>query len=309
MTTIDDQGIATVLLNRPDKMNALDMGMFRGLQRAALDLQRQPNSKRVRVVLLQGKGRAFCTGLDVPSVLKTGPFRNGAELLEKKPLATTNDNHDQHQPQEEKEEEERIPDLTDLAEAVAETSNLAQDVGYLWRQLPVPVICAVHGMCYGGGLQIALGADVRFCDPGARLSIMESKWGLIPDMSITVTLRELLRIDVAKELTFTGRVVRGDEAAELGLVTHCVPNPHREARQLAEALVEQSPDALRLAKQLYQRTWRTAATEQDCLQLETEYQRKLLLSWNQVAASSRNFGWKLPYRSKSNTSSSKDGTS
>jgi len=297
--TIDDAGIAHVVLNRPQKMNALDMDMFRGLQRAALELREQ---EKVRVILLRGNGRAFCTGLDVPSVVKTGPFRNGAELLEKKPMqlaesTSSSSNSD---------DEDYKKDLSDLAQALAETSNLAQDVGYLWRQLPVPVICAIHGMCYGGGLQIALGADIRFCDPDARLSIMESKWGLIPDMSITVTLRELVRIDVAKELTFTGRIVGGVEAAQLGLVTRCVPDPHLEAQQLAETLVQKSPDALRLAKQLYQRTWRTAASEQDCLQLETEYQRKLLLSWNQIAASSRNFGWKLPYWNANN--SSKDET-
>ena len=156
-------------------------------------------------------------------------------------------------------------------------------------------------MCYGGGLQIALGADVRLCHPDTKLSIMESKWGLIPDMSLTVTLRELVPMDVVKEWLFTGRIVRGTDAA--GLVTRCCEDPHTAADELAQELIQKSPDALRLGKQLVQQAWagRFAATEQDCLEWETDYQKQLLLSWNQVAASARNFGWKLPYRTTGNS--------
>lgn len=115
--------------------------------------------------------------------------------------------------------------------------NLAQDTAYLWRELPVPVIAALHGMCFGGGMQIALGADFRFATPDCKLSIMETKWGIIPDMSASITLRELVPIDVAKELTMTARVISGVEAAQLGLVTRCAEDPIEEANKLAKEIV------------------------------------------------------------------------
>jgi len=303
--TVDATGIAHVVLSRPRKMNALDLPMFRGLQQALAHLQEQQRS--VRVVIVRGEGRAFCTGLDVPSIVKNRPLKSGAELLERRPLPTaTSTQQLATKASDDDDDDDHVEsfNLSDAAHAVAETSNLAQDVGYLWRQLPVPVICSIHGPCYGGGLQIALGADLRFAAPDAQLSIMESKWGLIPDMSLTVTLRELLPADVAKELTFTGRIVGGEEAARLGLVTRCVADPRQEAERVAHELVQKSPDALRLTKQLYQQTWRTGASEEYCLQLETEFQKKLLLSWNQIAASGRNFGWKLPYFQKKQPPSS-----
>jgi enoyl-CoA hydratase/carnithine racemase len=174
-----------------------------------------------------------------------------------------------------------------------EIGNLAQDVSYLWRELPVPVIAVLQGMCFGAGLQIALGADMRFATPDCKLSIMEGKWGLIPDMAAAITLRELVRIDVAKELTMTGRIVTGEEAARLGLVTRSCEDPLDEAQRLATELVERSPDAIAGAKELYQRTW--MASEKECLEVESEIQEKLLASWNQVAASGRAFGWGVPY--------------
>jgi enoyl-CoA hydratase/carnithine racemase len=174
-----------------------------------------------------------------------------------------------------------------------EIGNLAQDVSYLWRELPVPVIAVLHGMCYGAGLQIALGADMRYATPDCKLSIMEGKWGLIPDMGAAVTLRELVRIDVAKELTMTGRIFSGQEAAELGLVTKVCEDPLQHAEDMAKKLVKRSPDTIACAKELYQNTW--MASEKECLEVETKLQRKLLASWNQVAASGRAFGWEVPY--------------
>jgi len=171
--------------------------------------------------------------------------------------------------------------------------NLAQDVSILWRELPVPVIAVLHGMCFGAGLQIALGADIRFCTPDCKLSIMEGKWGLIPDMGASVTLRELIRIDVAKELTMTGRILSGSEAHDLGLVTNVSEDPLLGARDLAKELVSRSPDAVASAKELYNRTW--MAPEKECLEIESDLQRKLLASWNQLAASGRAFGWEIPY--------------
>lgn len=255
--------LAHVQLTRSDKLNALDMPMFQGITAAAKDLQ---TNKKVRCVILSGEGRAFCTGLDVQSVFGSSPLVNARKLLDKDAGAV---------------------------------SNLAQDVAYQWRQVPVPVICVIHGMCYGGGLQIALGADVRIATADARLSIMETKWGLIPDMSASVTLRELVRADVAKELTWTGRIVQGEEAAALGLVTKTAidyESAMAEAERLAKLILERSPDAVARAKRLYQETW--VADEATCLQTETDLQRQLLAGWNQIAASSRNFGVPLPYRGR-----------
>ena len=193
------EGVAHVRLSRADKMNALDMDMFRALRAAALEVAADTS---VRAVLLSGEGRAFCAGLDVGSVCgdPLSARANMDELL-------------------------RRPD--------GALSNLAQDVGYLWRRVPAPVVAAVHGACFGGGLQIALGADIRVCHPAAKLAVMEAKWGLVPDMSATVTLPELVPKDVALELTLTGRVFDGAEALKLGLVTKLSEAPLDEAIALA----------------------------------------------------------------------------
>ena len=156
-----DKHIAVVTLDRPEKLNALDMAAFRGVRDAALKLR---DDASVRCVVLRGAGRAFCAGLDVKGVMH--PLRakaNCAELLER---------------------------------ADGEAANLAQAVSYLWRGVPCPVVAAVHGACFGGGLQIALGADVRVAAEDAKLSVMEAKWGLVPDMGATAALRELTRRDV-----------------------------------------------------------------------------------------------------------------
>lgn len=263
LTYVDSStGICHVQLNRPDKLNALDMKMFRAIRDAA---QTVANDKSIRAVVLSGNGRAFCTGLDVPSLIRGEGRKAAEELLTREPPT-----------------------------AVA---NLAQQVAYAWRELPVPVICSLHGMCFGGGMQIALGADIRLATADCRLSIMEAKWGLIPDMSAAVTLRELVPMDVAKELTWTGRIVQGTEAARLGLVTRVVAeqeDPLDAAFTLAREMVQRSPDAIAAAKELYQSTWNASSTEY-CLRVETALQERLLMSWNQLAASSRAFGWRLPY--------------
>lgn len=179
-----------------------------------------------------------------------------------------------------------------------EIGNLAQDVSYLWRELPVPVIAILHGMCFGAGLQIALGADVRYATPDCQLSIMEGKWGLIPDMGASITLRGLIRKDIAKELTMTGRIVSGEEAADLGLVTSVHVDPAERAERMAKTLIQRSPDAVASAKRLYDSCW-GGASEADCLEMETELQEELLMSFNQVAASGRAaFGVDLPYRNR-----------
>ena len=241
--------VAVVSLTRPEKHNALDIPMFEGILSAAERLRSEPG---VRAVVLHGEGPSFCSGLDVMSIMASG---SGAEgLLE--PLR-------------------------------GETPNWFQRAAYDWLRVPVPVIAAVHGNCLGGGLQIALGADIRLATGDARLSVMEVKWGLVPDMAITRTLPRLVRLDVAKELTYTGRVFNGTEAAELGLVTRVRKDPLSAARELAAEIAGRSPDAVRAAKRLLDESW-TGPAEQT-LALEAELQLSLIGSANQMAAVTAGF--------------------
>jgi len=138
--------------------------------------------------------------------------------------------------------------------AIGETSgritHLGQQVAHVWQEVPVPVIAAVHGVALGGGCQIALGADIRIMAPDARMSVMEVKWGLIPDMTGTWVLPRLVGIDVAKELTFTARMVEAEEALRIGLTTHVADDPVAAARELAVEIAAKSPEAVRAAKRL-----------------------------------------------------------
>jgi len=296
-----------VQLNRPDKLNALDMKMFRAIADAARSLSKDES---VRAIILSGKGKSFCAGLDVASIASPFddesslalPMTKVKELLKKQPRTSfkidepkdhgnDHDHGNGHDHEEEDASKERMLDLN-----VSAVGNLAQDIAYLWRDIPVPVIAVLNGMCYGGGLQLALGADIRYAAHDCKLSVMEAKWGLIPDMSASITLRELVRMDVAKELTFTGRIVDGAEAERLGLVTRCCEDPMEEAMKWAEMVVERSPDAIAGAKTLYQRTW--VSSEQECLELETEIQQRLIMSWNQMAASTKNFSVNVPYKKR-----------
>ena len=161
-------------------------------------------------------------------------------------------------------------------------ANRAQQVAYTWISLPVPVIAAVHGVAYGGGLQIALGADVRIVAPDAKLSVMEIKWGLVPDMSITQTLRDILPLDVAKELTFTGRILSGLDAQKIGLVTHVADDPLAAAMELAGEIAAKSPDAVRAGKKLYEDSWHADA--RTGLEMESTLQTGLIGSENQIEA-------------------------
>jgi enoyl-CoA hydratase/carnithine racemase len=236
--------VATVTLARPEKHNALDPAMFEAIVEAA---ERVAASPGVRVVVLHGEGPSFCSGIDVTSAFS--------------PDSTFDGDHDPL----------RGP-----------APNRFQRTAYDWVLLPVPVIAAVHGNCLGGGLQIALGADIRIATPDARLSVMEVKWGLIPDMSITRTLPRLVRIDVAKELTFTGRVFDGEEALQLGIVTRLADDPLGAAQALAAEIASRSPDAVRGAKRLFDESWARPAAE--TLALEAAIQLQLIGSPNQLAA-------------------------
>lgn len=243
-----NEGIATVTLNRPDKYNGLDMPMFESITRVARQLRKD---RSIRAIILTGAGDAFCSGLDVATVSKN-PM-NFLKLLVK---------------------------------PGRKISNLAQDVGYLWRDVPAPVIAVTHGYCFGGGFQIALGADFRFSTSDCEFSIMESKWGLIPDMSLTVTLRELISIDLAKELTMTARRFNGEEAKAMGLVSRVCADPLAEAQAFARELAERSPDAVAASKLLFNRTW--SAPDKTALDWETRLQKKILARTNQRNAVARN---------------------
>ncbi|GAA4755206.1 crotonase/enoyl-CoA hydratase family protein [Actinomycetospora chibensis] len=209
-------GVADVRLARPEKRNALDPAMFEGLVHTGERLKADP---AVRVVVLSGEGPDFCAGLDF------GSFRAMANG-------------------------ERLSASAQLPPSDGPARATGQRAAWVWAELEVPVIAAIQGNALGGGLQIALGADLRIVAPDARLSVMEVKWGLIPDMTGTQVLPELVGRDVAKELTLTARVVSGTEAAALGLCTRTDPEPREAALALAREIAGRSPHAVRAAKRL-----------------------------------------------------------
>jgi len=256
LVTIDTSpsGVADVRLNRPDKYNALSSEMFDAITEAGESLI---DNRSVRAVVLSGSGRGFCAGLDFTSFRGMAGESNGTPITSRrKPTGRT-------------------------------PGNPAQQPGMVWKEVPVPVIAAVHGVAFGGGFQIAMGADIRVAAPDARFSIMEIKWGLIPDCSITQTLRDLVRLDVAKELAFTGRIIDGREAYDLGIATQVSETPLDTALGMAETIAGKSPDAIRLGKQLFETTWRGERDEG--LQLEAQLQGKLIGTENQVEAVKANF--------------------
>lgn len=261
LVTIDIQNhIADVRLNRPDKYNAISPGMFQALNEAGSDLM---DSTDVRAVVLSGNGPGFCAGLDM------GSFQEMAGRPRQEAHKAVG------------------AEVEKPAEAKPQSENSAQRAAYVWRRLPMPVIAAIHGVAYGGGCQIALAADIRFAAPTAKMSVLEIKWGLIPDMSITQTLRDLVRMDVAKELTFTGRVLSAQDALELGLVTHVADEPLEAAHTLANEIAGKSPNAVRFGKKLYESTWH--ANDESGFQLEARLQGTLIGSPNQKEAIQANF--------------------
>jgi enoyl-CoA hydratase/carnithine racemase len=239
-----EDGVAQVRMIRADKMNALDPDMFAALIDAGRKLY---DMKGLRAVVLAGEGRSFCAGLDLAS------------------MANTN-RHD------------RAP----LTERSHGNANLPQQVAMQWRKLPVPVIAAVHGVCFGGGLQIASGADIRVVDPTARLAVMEMKWGLVPDMAGYALWRGLVRDDVLRELTYTNREFSGAEAGELGFATHVDPNPVARASAIAAEIANRSPTAQRAAKRLFNKYLHASTDE--ILMEESIEQQKLIGSKNQIEA-------------------------
>jgi len=230
-----EDNIAFVTLNRPDKRNALDMAMFRSIDKATRQLKK---NREIRAVIVQAKGEDFCSGLDIKSVLSK---RSSAMSL--------------------------------LAKWFPGQANLAQRVSFNWRKIPVPVIMVIHGRCWGGGLQIALGADFRFASSEATFSIMEGKWGLIPDMGGNLALREIVTKDIALKLTMTAEVISAQKAMEYGLITMVCEDPLEQAQHLVGQITERSPDAVAAVKKLYQQNWFRA--EWIMLAKESYYQIKI----------------------------------
>ncbi len=215
-STVTD-GIAQVRLARPEKLNALTLATLEELVVTARTLRRD---RTLRAAVLSGEGDSFCAGLDFGSVLKSPAGILGA--FTPRPWRGT---------------------------------NTFQEACWAWRRLPVPVIAAVHGHCYGGGLQLALAADFRFATPDSQWSVLEGRWGIIPDMTGVRTLAELVGIDTAKRLTMTAQMVSGKEAHDLGLVTELAADPVASATDLARELAGRSPEALAAAKRLFNDTW------------------------------------------------------
>jgi enoyl-CoA hydratase/carnithine racemase len=254
-------GVADVRLVRADKMNALDAAMFEALVAATERLSRE---KGVRAVVLSGEGRAFCAGLDM------GRF---AAMKDKGGNG--------------------IPggESRDLAKRTHGLANAAQQAVWGWRQLPVPVIAAVHGVAFGGGFQLALGADMRFLTPDARMSIMEIKWGLVPDMAGTPILATLVRDDILRELTYTGRIFSAQEALSYGLATRIVDDPRAAALEMARDIAGKSPHAIRAAKRMMNNL---SVDPGPALLAESIEQQKLIGGPNQTEAVRANMEKRAP---------------
>ena len=252
-----DDGVVELHLAREDKMNALDDAMFDALIAHGEHLR---DDATVRAVVIAGRGRAFCAGLDMASFARMG--EEGGRL-----------------------------DLLPRTHGIA---NKPQYIATVWRDVPVPVIAAVHGVAFGGGLQLALGADLRLVAADARLSVMEIKWGLVPDMGGLALLRPLVRDDVARELTYTGRIVGGEEAVALGLATRVAADPLAEALRLAHEIAGRSPDAIRAGKRLLNAMADTRVSDAQLLLAESQEQHMLIGSPNQTEAVRANLEKRAP---------------
>lgn len=244
---IDENNIALVTLNRPDKLNAIDMDMFRQVNALTKKLKK---NRSLRAVIVQGAGTDFCSGLDVKSLLTSKT--DALKLLFKWWPSLPND---------------------------------AQRFSLGWRAIPCPVIFVIHGRCWGGGLQLVCGGDFRIASNDANFSIMEAKWGLIPDMGGAIAFREVMRQDHTLELAMTAKVIDSDEALRIGLITKVAAHPLSEAYELAMQCMERSPDVLAANKKLYNQTWWSSAGK--ALFLETWYQIKVALGKNRAIAVAR----------------------
>ena len=255
-------GVADVRLSRPDKMNALDQAMFDALVETGSSLVRQPG---LRAVVISGEGRAFCAGLDMGRFAQmAGPAEAGSIASNELRLGTRSHG----------------------------IANASQYAVMVWQDIPVPVIAAVHGVAFGGGFQLALGADLRFVAPDTKMSVMEIKWGLVPDMGGTLLMPRLARGDVIRELTFSGRVFSGAEAMSMGFATRVCEDPYTAALAFAREVAGRSPHAVRAGKRLMKlmETGDAAAI----LRTESHEQVRLLGSTNQKEAVVANLQKRAP---------------
>jgi len=264
-TTITD-GIADVRMVRPEKRNALDSSMFLALAEAG-ELLKTDTS--VRAVVLSGEGASFCAGLDFSSMQMLA--NSGDDGMEE--AAARQDGNPGSM------EDGRI-------------THLGQQVCWVWEELPVPVIAAVHGHALGGGIQIALGADIRIVHPDTKMSVREAYWGLVPDMTGTLQLNRLVRPDVARELTYTARVFTGAEAYAMGLATRLSDDPYTDAHELARQIAGNSPGAVRGAKELFSRLDHDGAADQFAAERRVIGQQ--IGSPNQVEAVTAGFEKRAP---------------
>ena len=251
-----EEGIATVTLNRADKKNAVDTHMFDAIAEAAAAIEAD---KSIRVVVLTGDGSDFCAGIDITSFAGEGI---GAGVGDK------------------------------MAPRTPSGANFFQQAATCWRDLPVPVIAALRGVVFGAGFQIAMGADLRFAAPDTRMSIMEIKWGIIPDMGITATVPGVIPEDRARELAYTGRIVGAEEAASIGLVTGVTDDPLAASTLLAADIAAKSPDAIRAIKKLINSAWQSDPAPS--LRLEAELQLAVMAGDNQREAAAANIEKRLP---------------
>jgi enoyl-CoA hydratase/carnithine racemase len=251
------EGVADVRLNRVDKMNALDQQMFEAIADCGAQLAVTPG---LRVVVLSGAGRAFCAGLDRSEFDR---MTSGDSIV-----------------------------ANDLIRRTHGVANLPQHAAMLWRELPVPVIAAVHGVAFGGGFQVMLGADIRIVAPDTTLSIMETKWGLVPDMAGIALMRLFARDDVIRELTYTARQFSGVEAVGFGFATRTAVDPLVEALALAQEIAGRSPDAIRSAKRLLNTNGGGELAE--ILLAESREQGPLIGSPNQIEAVRANLEKRAP---------------
>ena len=260
ITVTIEGGVADVRLVRVDKMNALDDAMFEALVQTGERLKAEPG---LRAVVLSGEGRAFCAGLDM------GNFGRMAEGPRAAPAGGAG--------------------FADRTHGIA---NRAQYAVWVWREIPVPVIAAVHGVAFGGGFQLALGADMRFVAPDTRMAVLEIKWGLVPDMAGTMLMRHLAREDVVRELTYTGRIFSGEEALAMGFATRVCADPRAEGLAVAHEIAGKNPHAVRASKRLLNAA---AVTDQGSgLIQETVEQIALIGSPNQVEAVMANMQKRAP---------------
>ena len=261
LVTIND-GIAEVRFNRPEKRNALDNEQFRAIEEAGARLKTEEG---VRVVVLVGEGPSFCAGLDFSSF---GQMAGDGEQREERPRSNASQ-------------------LTEGG-----ITHRGQQVAWVWQELPMPVIAAVHGHALGGGFQIALGADIRIAHPDTKWSVREVHWGLVPDMTGTFVLSRLVRQDVARELTYTARMVDGREALDLGLVTRLSDHPYDDAMELARDIAGRSPGAVQGSKALFNEMFTDGAADQ--FALERSIIGEQIGSPNQVEAIMANLEQRAP---------------